>query len=107
MVKNLTTTAVVCSDLRKENQPNAVAYRLLVLNFPDWLSDRLRSQMTDALRGLNKRMAKEVAYDFVDYWLFGVRHFTGIQHIDTMLQSMYNKVNYCASKQGIELTAGN
>lgn len=94
---------VVFRDLRKKFQPDAFAEGLLESTFPEWLSDRLRRQVVDALRGLDEMMAIEVTDDLIDFWSFGVRHHIGIQYIDAMLSSLYNKIAFCAEQQGIEL----
>ena len=95
--------SVFFGDLRSKYQPDDFAKGLLEATFPSWLSDRLRSQAVDALRGLDKSMALEVADDLVDCWTYGVRHYVGIRQIDDLLHSMYNKILYCAEQQGVEL----
>ena len=90
---------------QKDNayQPDAFALWLLEFAYPTWLPDRLRSQMKDALRGFSKDMALEVASKLVDCLAYGVRQYTGIDHVDRHLHSLYNKITYAATKQGIEL----
>lgn len=95
--------SVFVNDLQARYDPDAFAEGLLEDTTPEWMPDRLRSQMKDALRGLDEDMALEVADDLLDCWTYGVRHYIGIRHIDEMLHSLYNKIIYCASQQGIEL----
>ena len=95
--------SVIVSDLRDEFQPNWFAEGLLRDTYPDWMPQRLRSQMEDALRGLDGAMAIEVADNLLDCWSFGVRHYVGIVYIDRMLHSLYNKIFFAAERQGIEL----
>lgn len=95
--------SVFFRDLQNKFKPDAFAEGLLISTFPDWLSDRLRRQAVDALRGLDERMALEVADDLIDCWTYGVRHYIGIKHVDEMLNSMYNKIAFCAGQQEVEL----
>ena len=95
--------SVFFRDLWNKYQPDDFARGLMEATFPWWLSERLRRQAVDALRGLDERMALEVADDLIDCWTYGVRHYIGILYIDSMLNSMYNKILYCAEQQEIEL----
>lgn len=90
-------------DLSNKFKPDTFAEGLLISCFPDWLSDRLRRQVVDALRGLDEAMAIEVADDMMDCWTYGVRHYIGILYIDSMLNSLYNKILYNAEQQEVEL----
>lgn len=90
-------------DLSNKFKPDAFAEGLLISCFPDWLSDRLRRQVVDALRGLDEAMAIEVADDMMDCWTYGVRHYIGILYIDNMLNSLYNKIAFCAEQQEVKL----
>lgn len=93
----------IANDLRGEFLPDSLAEGLLEDTTPDWMSERLQAQMKNALRGFSKDMALEVADNLVDYYSNGVRHYTFIEHIDKLLNSLYNKIQYAASKQGISL----
>lgn len=95
--------SVFFRDLRNKFKPDVFAEGLLISCFPEWLSDRLRRQVVDALRGLDEAMAIEVADDVMDFWTYGVRHYVGILYIDNMLNSLYNKIAFCAEQQEIEL----
>jgi hypothetical protein len=95
--------SVFFRDLWSKYQPDGFARGLMEATFPDWLSDRLRRQVVDALRGLDERMALEVTDNLTDCWSFGVRHYVGILYIDSMLNSLYNKILYNAEQQEIEL----
>ena len=47
---------------------------------------------------------KEYMYfNMMDCWTYGVRHYIGILYIDSMLNSLYNKIAFCAEQQEIEL----
>lgn len=95
--------SVFFNDLRGECRPDGFATGLLEDMRPDWLSERVFCQTKDALRGLTEGMALEVADDVVDCWCYGVCHFVGIQYIDRMLNSLYNKILWEASRQGVVL----
>lgn len=84
-------------------KPDAFALWLLEMTIPNWLPERLRSQIKDSLRGYNEGMALEIADDLVDCWTYGVRHYTGIAHIDRQLKSLYNKIMYAAEQKNIIL----
>lgn len=101
--QQIVVKSVFINDRRGEYQPDGFAEGLMKETFPEWLPERLRSQMKDALRGLDADMALEVYDDLLDCWTLGVRHYIGIWHIDEMLHSLYNKILYCASRQGVEL----
>lgn len=90
-------------DLWSKYQPDSFARGLMEATFPWWLSDRLRRQVVDALRGLDERMALEVADNVMDCWTYGIRRYIGILYIDSMLNSLYNKILYCAEQQEVEL----
>lgn len=91
------------NDLRSEFPPDVFAMWLLDEFTPSWMPKRLQVQMQNALNGLSKRMALEVADDLLDCWTYGVRHYTCVEHIDKMLHSLYNKILYAAAKKGISL----
>ena len=83
--------------------PDPFAEGLLEDTNPDWMPERLQAQMKDALRGFSEDMALEVADNLLDCYSYGVRHYIGIEHIDKLLHSLYNKILYAASQQGISL----
>jgi hypothetical protein len=99
----VTGKSVFLNDLRWRYKPDSFAKGLMKDTFPGWLTDRLRTQATEALRGMDEDMALEVVYDLMDCWTYGVRHYIGIEHIDKLLHSMYNKILYCAEQQEIKL----
>ena len=68
---------------------------------PNWFDERLHNQIEDMLRGLNRRMAQEVIECLTFYINWGSRTYLGLWHIDGMLKTAYNKIEYAASKQGI------
>ena len=90
-------------DLRSEFLPEAFAVGLLEDTMPDWMPKRLQVLMKEALRGFSEDMAVEVAYNLLNCFSYGVRHYIGIEHVDKMLQSLYNKIQYAASQRGVSL----
>lgn len=90
-------------DLRSEFQSDPFAERLLEDTTPDWMPKRLQVQMNNALRGFSEDMALEVADNLIDCYSYGVRHYTSIEHVDKLLNSLYNKIQYAATQQGISL----
>lgn len=95
--------SVLFNDLRGKYRPDGFAVGLLENMRPNWLSERVFCQTKDALRGLTDCMALEVVDDVIDCWCYGVCHYVGIQYIDRMLNSLYNKILWEASRQGVEL----
>ena len=83
--------------------PDAFAAGLIEDTTPDWMPERLKVQMRDALRGFTKGMALEIADNLFDCYSHGVRHYIGIEHVDKLLNSLYNKILYAASQQGVSL----
>ena len=94
---------VFVNDLRSEFLPDSFAERILEDTAPSWLSARLLALAKNALCGFNGAMALELADNLVDCWSYGVCHYTRIGHVDKMLNSMYNKILYCAEQRGIQL----
>ena len=90
-------------DLRSEFPPDAFSMWLLKEFTPDWMPKRLLVQMQNALNGLSEGMALEVADNLLDCWTYGVRHYTCIEHIDKLLHSLYNKIQYAAAQKRISL----
>ena len=95
--------SVVVNDLRSNFHPDAFAVGLLEDTTPDWMPERLQAQMKNALRGFSEGMALEVADNLLDCYSYGVRHYIGIEHIDKLLNSLYNKIQYAASQKGVRL----
>lgn len=90
-------------DLNERFQPDKFSLSLYNVTFPAWLPERIRRQAEDALRGFTEDMALEIADNLIDCWCYGVRHYTGIKHVDRLLNSMYNRILFCAREKGIEL----
>lgn len=90
------------TDLRSKFPADALALALLDDYVPKWLPMRLKRQIKDALRGLERDMALEVANDVVEALTYGLRNYTGIPHIDRLLYSLYNKIEHAARKKGIK-----
>ncbi len=91
------------SELNGGFEPNQFCLNLLDMTMPDWMPDRLRRQARDALRGFSDEMALEITDNLVDCWTYGLRHNVGIDHVDRLLNSLYNRILYCANQKGIEL----
>ena len=91
------------NETMREFLPDAFAAGLIEDTTPDWMPERLQVQMRDALRGFTKGMALEVADNLIDCYSYGVRHYIGIEHVDKMLYSLYNKILYAASQQDVSL----
>ena len=103
MGKNKQHDGTVRRDLRGLYKPDGFAVNLLRMTTPEWVPERILHMAEESTRGLTEDMALEVADNVVDAWHFGVLHYTGIPHIDRMLRSLYNRILYAASKQGIRL----
>lgn len=69
---------------------------------PDWFDEALRTQLRDMLRGLDRRIAREVIECLTNYIVWGSRDFTGLWHIDVMLRKAYNKIAYFVEKHGFD-----
>ena len=95
--------SVVVNDLRSKFLPDAFAVGILEDTTPNWMPERLQAQMKNALRGFSEGMALEVADNLLDCYSYGVRHYIGIEHIDKLLNSLYNKIQYAASQKGVRL----
>lgn len=90
-------------DCRDDHPLDAYTMAIWREREPEWFDDRLRSQLEDMFRGLDRRMAREVIECLTTYMVWGIRDFTDMWHIDAMLTKAYNKIQHCASQQGIEL----
>lgn len=69
----------------------------------EWVEERLRTQLEDMLRGLDRKMAWEVVGCILFFINWGIRNYLDLWHIDGMLKTAYNKIEHAASKQGIKL----
>ena len=69
----------------------------------EWVDERLRTQLEDMLRGLDRKMAWEVIGCILFFINWGIRNYLDLWHIDGMLKTAYNKIEHAASKQGIKL----
>ena len=64
---------------------------------------RLRTQLEDMLRGLDRKMAQEVIGCILYFINWGIRNYLDLWHIDGMLKTAYNKIEHAAAQQGIKL----
>ena len=69
----------------------------------EWVDERLRTQLEDMLRGLDRKMAWEVIGCILYFINWGIRNYLDLWHIDGMLKTAYNKIEHAASQQGIKL----
>ena len=69
----------------------------------EWVDERLRTQLEDMLRGLDRKMAQEVIGCILYFINWGIRNYLDLWHIDGMLKTAYNKIEHAASQQGIKL----
>ena len=91
-----------CRDLSDKFQPDKHCQMVLEVATPEWIPERIRRQVEDSLRGFSGEMAYEIVNNLIDLWTFGVRRFTNIKHVDCLLNSLYNRILYCARQRGIE-----
>ena len=69
----------------------------------EWVDERLRTQLKDMLRGLDRKMAWEVIGCILFFINWGIRNYLDLWHIDGMLKTAYNKIEHAAAQQGIKL----
>ena len=69
----------------------------------EWVDERLRTQLEDMLRGLDRKMAQEVIGCILFFINWGTRNYLDLWHIDEMLKTAYNKIEHAAAQQGIKL----
>ena len=69
----------------------------------EWVDERLRTQLEDMLRGLDRKMAQEVIGCILFFINWGPRNYLDLWHIDGMLKTAYNKIEHAAAQQGIKL----
>lgn len=69
----------------------------------EWVDERLRTQLEDMLRGLDRKMAWEVVGCILFFINWGIRNYLDLWHIDGMLKTAYNKIEHAAFQQGIKL----
>ena len=69
----------------------------------EWVDERLRTQLEDMLRGLDRKMAWEVIGCILFFINWGTRNYLDLWHIDEMLKTAYNKIEHAAAQQGIKL----
>lgn len=69
----------------------------------EWVDVRLRTQLEDMLRGLDRKMAQEVIGCILYFINWGIRNYLDLWHIDGMLKTAYNKIEHAAAQQGIKL----
>ena len=69
----------------------------------EWVDERLRTQLEDMLRGLDRKMAQEVIGCILYFINWGIRNYLDLWHIDGMLKTAYNNIEHAAAQQGIKL----
>lgn len=69
----------------------------------EWVDERLRTQLEDMLRGLDRKMTWEVIGCILFFINWGIRNYLDLWHIDGMLKTAYNKIEHAASQQGFKL----
>lgn len=69
----------------------------------EWVDERLRTQLEDMMRGLDRKMAQEVFGCILFFINWGIRNYLDLWHIDRMLKTAYNKIEHAAAQQGIKL----
>ena len=69
----------------------------------EWVDERLRTQLEDMLRGLDRKMAQEVVGCILFFINWGIRNYLDLWHIDGMLKTAYNKIEHAAAQLGIKL----
>lgn len=69
----------------------------------EWVDERLRTQLEDMLRGLDRKMAQEVIGCILFFINWGIRNYLDLWHIDGMLKTAYNKIEHAAAQHGIKL----
>ena len=84
-------------------KPKKYILRFLNDFLPKWISEPLRSDMGNALRGFTDRMAVEICDDLIDCCSGYKLHVTGIQHVDDLLFNFYARILRCACEEGVEL----
>ena len=96
----------------KELEPQTVLLRSITDHYAagqwqrqelEWVDERLRTQLEDMLRGLDRMMAQEVVGCILYFINWGIRNYLDLWHIDGMLKTAYNKIEHAASQQGIKL----
>lgn len=90
-------------ELNRVYEPDKFCLSLWDLTMPDWISEDLRADMVDALRGYDENMALEIADNLVDCWSGHGLHVTGIDHVDELLGRLYMRILSCAHRSGIKL----
>ena len=97
------TITISYRDLRSNYKPDRFCLNLWNMTMPDWIPEKLRADMVDALRGYGEEMALEIADNLIDCWTgLGLR-MTGIEHVDEMLGRLYMRILSCAHEKGIKL----
>ena len=87
----------------REYEPDRFCLYLWKMTMPDWISDELRKDMVDSLRGFDEKMALKIADNLIDCWSGLGLHTTGIKHVDELLGKLYMKIMNCAHSQGVVL----
>lgn len=90
-------------DLRTEHPINPYSLDQWKKHEPTWLTDQLRTELRDMLRGLDRAMAREVIECLSTFINWGTRDFIGVWYIDRALHSAYNKLAFHAERQGVIL----
>ena len=83
--------------------PDSFCLSLWDMTMPDWISDDVRKELVDALRGFDDEMSLIIADDIIDSWSGLGLHVTGIRHIDELLGKLYMRILDCAQRKGIHL----
>lgn len=84
-------------------EPDSFCLSLWNMTMPEWISDELREELVDALRGFDSEMSLIIADNVIDVWSGLGLHVTGIRHVDDLLGKLYMRILDCALRKGIHL----
>lgn len=81
--------------------PDAEAVKVLERNLPRWVSDRLKENIKESLRGLSPQMARDIVVHVTCCAKYGRCDFTCLPYVDRLLAHHYNALQHEAEQKGI------
>lgn len=83
--------------------PDEEAVKMLERNLPRWVSDRLRENIKESLRGLSFQMARDIVIYVTSCAKYGQCEFTCLPYVDRLLAHHYNALVHEAEKKGVSI----
>lgn len=84
-------------------EPDKAVVNILTRNMPMWVSDRLKENIKESLRGFSFDMAMEIVVCVNNCAQYGQCDFTCMPYVDRLLAHHYNAILHEADQKGVEI----